>query len=346
MLNIKPHKITLVIIMYISILLLISNDLQAQELDRFRDLNGRWKFSIGDDFQWADPDYDDSHWEKIWVPNSWEEQGFHGYDGYAWYRKRVKLPPNPNGSSLYLKLGYIDDVDKVYVNGKKIGATGVFPPRYTTAYNAKRIYTIPHKLYEGNDEILIAVRVFDEGGEGGIVNGDISILIDRNSVITDFDLQGDWKFKTGYFSGIPEELDYNNWNEIIVPGTWEDQGYKNYDGYACYVNEFNLKGQFIDQRVVLMLGRIDDLDMVYLNGVLIGQSGEFIKETVEMRSDIYKQTRGYYIPPKILNDVGKNVIVVKVYDHTGSGGIYDGSIGLISQDNYIEFWKNKRNSVR
>jgi len=328
------------------LILLLDVGLKAQELDRVADLSGRWKFSIGDKLEWANPDYDDSHWEKIWVPKSWEDQGFHGYDGYAWYRTTVQLANINEKQSYYLRLGYIDDVDEVYINGKKIGITGTFPPRYTTAYNAQRIYAIPYKFIHKDKDMTIAVRVFDEGGEGGIIHGDIAIMVDNSSVFTDFDLKGNWKFETGNCSGLPEKDNYNSWDEIYVPGTWEDQGYKNYDGVACYAKEFELDGQFTGKRMVLMLGRIDDLDMVYLNGVLIGQSGAFVKETVYQRSDQYKQVRGYYIPQGILNDEGKNVLIVKVLDHTGLGGIWDGSIGLITQENYINYWRTRRNSMQ
>jgi len=318
----------------------------SQDFEEVVDLSGQWKFSIGDNPEWSQPGYDDSYWENIRVPKKWEEQGFHGYDGYAWYRTTVKLPSELIHATYFLKLGYIDDVDEVYINGIKIGQTGSFPPDYSTAYNANRIYTIPHKIKHIDGKFTIAVRVYDEGGEGGFVHGDVSIVIDRSSIYTDLDLQGEWKFKTGDCSGIPEELDYENWDEIIVPGTWEDQGYKHYDGVACYVNEFELEGQFEGERMVLILGRIDDLDMVYLNGVLIGQSGEFKKETVQQRSDTYKQIRGYYIPLDILVDNGKNVLVVKVLDTYNVGGIWDGSVGLITQDNYIRYWRNRRNAVR
>lgn len=317
----------------------------AQNLDKVKDLSGRWKFSIGDKPEWAQPEYDDSHWERVWVPKSWEEQGFHGYDGYAWYRTTFKLKEIDDKLSYYLQLGYIDDVDVVFINGKKIGHTGRFPPNYTTAFNAHRLYILPHKLLWQNEEITIAVRVFDEGGEGGIIHGDISILVDKSSIFTDLDLQGDWKFKTGDCSGLPDQEEYSSWDEIYVPGTWEDQGYKGYDGVACYATEFDLDDRFEGKRMVFMLGRIDDLDMVYLNGVLIGQSGDFDKKTVEKRRDIYKQIRGYYIPVGVLNNNGKNVLIVKVLDYTGLGGIWDGSIGLITQDNYIDYWRKKRNFI-
>lgn len=328
------------------LILVLSMGLKGQELDRIADLSGRWKFSIGDKLEWASPDYDDSHWEKLWVPKSWEDQGFHGYDGYAWYRTTVQLLNINEKQSYYLKLGYIDDVDEVYINGKKIGSTGSFPPYYTTAYNAQRLYAIPYKFIQKNEEMTIAVRVFDEGGEGGIIHGEIAIMVDNSSVFTDFDLKGNWKFETGNCSGLPEKDNYDSWDEIYVPGTWEDQGYKNYDGVACYAKEFELDNQFAGKRMVLMLGKIDDLDMVYLNGVLIGQSGSFEIATVQQRSDTYKMVRGYYIPPGVLNDDGKNILIVKVLDYIGMGGIWDGSVGLITQDNYIKFWRNRRNSMQ
>jgi len=323
-------------------LALIQKNINAQQLKELKGLSGKWKFSIGDDMEWAKPNYDDSNWERLYVPATWEEQGFHGYNGYAWYRIKVRLTNNPDNSALYLKLGYIDDVDEVFVNGRRIGQTGQFPPNYTTAYNANRSYLIPADIINEYEEITIAVRVFDEGGEGGIVTGDVSIQIDLSSIITDLNLSGVWKFKTGNCSGNPDDIEYDKWDNIVVPGSWEDQGYKNYDGVACYAKEFALNGQFVNRHMILLLGRIDDLDMVYLNGTLIGQSGEFSKETVRIHSDTYRQLRSYHIPSGLLNENGKNVIIIKVYDEYGNGGIYEGSIGLISQENYIRYWRKRR----
>lgn len=321
-------------------------EVQAQDFQKILDLKGDWKFSIGDNPAWSKPEFDDRKWQKIYVPKSWEQQGFHGYNGYAWYRITVSLQAETMHSSYYLKLGFIDDVDEVYINGEKIGSTGSFPPNYSTAYNANRIYLIPHKVMRDDGKLHIAVKVFDEGGEGGFIHGDVSIGIDRSAINTDFDLQGDWRFKTGRCSGIPQEKEYQNWNTITVPGAWEDQGYKGYDGLACYVKEFELEGQFEGSRMVIILGRIDDLDMVYLNGTLIGQSGRFSEETVRARPGIYNQIRAYYIPSNVLVDRGKNILVVKVLDLHGLGGIWDGTVGLIKQDNYIQYWRNKRKTIK
>jgi sialate O-acetylesterase len=321
------------------IALLFNTSLFAQDYQKVVDLNERWKFSIGDEKEWAYPDFDDSDWERINVPSSWENQGFHGYDGYAWYRIKFEKPENLTGQTLYLNLGNIDDVDEVFLNGFKIGKTGNFPPKFETAYQANRFYNIPTQYLRQSN--TLAVRVYDDIGEGGILRGDISIVIDKGAIPLDVDLQGTWKFKTG--KNAHKDVDnMDSWDDIIVPGLWENQGYKNYDGYACYAQEFVVDADYLSDRMVLILGYIDDLDQVFVNGVLVGQSGAFKPSTVSERSESYKQLRAYYLPVNVLKKGEKNRIVVKVYDAGYGGGIYSGYIGLISQKNYIKYWNNRR----
>ena len=328
-------------------IVLLQFNASAQELELSVDLRGQWKFMIGDSQEWKDPAYNDNNWEEIYVPTAWEEEGFHGYDGYAWYRKTLLIPNISERNRYYLDLGFIDDVDQVYLNGKLIGKTGNFPPNYSTAYKAHRLYAIPNNIFNKTNKLIIAVRVFDEGGEGGIIHGKIGLLIEKYPLIPDLDLQGAWKFKTGNCTNLQDgNLNVTSWDEIMVPGTWEDQGYKDFNGIACYARDFTLQGQFENDRLVLLLGRIDDLDMVYVNGILIGQSGEFEIATIEQRQNTYKQLRGYYIPDNIINHYGKNMITVKVLDWWGSGGIWDGAVGLITQDNYIKYWRTKRDTRR
>ncbi len=98
--------------------------------------------------EWISPKFDDSKWESIHVPSPWEDEGFNGYNGYAFYRKNITISSTYKDRMLYLNMGYIDDVDEVYLNGNKIGSTGSFPPNYNTAYNAERIYYIPAEYHQ------------------------------------------------------------------------------------------------------------------------------------------------------------------------------------------------------
>jgi len=313
----------------------------GQNLQNYLPLEGSWKFSIGDDLNWADKNYDDADWESVKVPLAWENQGFNGYDGYAWYRKTVHLPATLKNEVLWLELGFVDDVDELYLNGQLIGKSGSFPPHFQTAYNARRLYRIPAGAILYGAENQIAVRVYDAYNVGGIFSGKVGIRKERNPFLLDLNLEGEWKFKTGDHARYSEE-DYkdNHWGSIIVPGAWEDQGYRYYDGIAWYRKIIEIPGHLMNQRLVLILGKIDDVDEVYVNGELIGQTGEF-PDGYFMYDNAYKSQRGYVIPPRLLKD--KNTIAVRVYDDQLSGGIYEGPVGIITQEKYIQYWKSRRN---
>ena len=131
-------------------------------LEQILDLQGLWKFEIGDNPEWSKPDFIAYNWVEIEVPGNWENQGFPGYDGYAWYRTDFSLPAEKAGMDFYLQLGFIDDVDEVFLNGRLIGASGSFPPQYQTAYNVFRSYLMPATLLKFGEKNMLAIRVFDE----------------------------------------------------------------------------------------------------------------------------------------------------------------------------------------
>jgi len=331
-------------IQYMALVLLCVGSLFASDWERLVNLRGYWEFTIGDDMKWADPDYDDSSWEEIKVPSSWESEGFHGYNGYAWYRTSFNLPRGAQNFSLHLYMGYIDDVDEVYVNGNLVGESGSFPPNYSTAYSAKRSYPLPQKFLRTDGRNIIAVRVYDSQLSGGIVSGDIGIYAYSNGMSLDVNLEGEWKFRTG------DEEDWkdpnyndNHWESIFVPGTWETRGWPNYNGIAWYRLKFFLPADYKDDKLILVLGKIDDVDETYLNGTKIGSTGDiYAAEKYGQFSQEYSQLRGYYIPDSLLKPGKENVIAVRVYDGYRDGGIYEGPIGLITQSEYRKYWKNKK----
>ena len=306
-----------------------------------KELDGDWKFQIGDNQAWANPNFDDSDWDRIKVPSPWEDKGYHGYDGYAWYRTKFSIEKISDDNDLYLSLGYIDDVAEIYLNGKIIGMSGSLPPTYKTAYDKNVWISIPHEiLYESRNN-LIAVRVFDSGGAGGIYSGDIGIYKIESPFELLIDLKGKWKFKTGDNQKWGEtDYDDTNWDEIKVPSRWETQGYSAYDGFAWYRKEFNINKKFSDGEFVLVLGKIDDIDEVYLNGKLIGSTGDLIITPITNKFNYeFQKLRGYYISGNDLNKV-ENVIAVRVYDGFLDGGIYEGPIGITTMVKYKKFHKN------
>jgi sialate O-acetylesterase len=313
-----------------------------ENLVLLQSLKGNWMFSIGINEEWISPKFDDSKWESIRVPSPWEDEGFNGYNGYAFYRKRFNISSNYKGRMLYLNMGYIDDVDEVYFNGNKIGSTGSFPPNYNTAYNAERVYYLPEQYINFDAPNLVAVKVYDSFQDGGIVSGEIGLYGGKTSANLEINLQSEWKFQPGDDLRRKEsDYDDSGWGEIFVPAKWEDQGYRDYDGYAWYRKSFTYQTANNDEKMVLLMGKIDDIDQVFINGTLVGSTGNFPSRN---GSDVsvgqeFDAFRGYYIPEGLLKKNQKNVIAVRVLDTGGNGGIYEGPVGIISQTKYIEYWR-------
>ncbi len=109
---------------------------------------------------WADPGLDDSSWQEMGTTSVWEEQGWEGMDGVAWYRTTFNLTAEEARTEIHLALGTIDDSDTTWVNGHEVGRTML-------AWNKSRVYAVqPASLKEGRN--VIAVRVEDTGGGGGL----------------------------------------------------------------------------------------------------------------------------------------------------------------------------------
>ena len=315
----------------------------GQDLERVASLKGEWKFSIGNNMDWADPDYNDSDWEEIYAPGNWENEGFNGYDGYAWYRTSVDGGIFEKNKDFYLMAGYIDDVDRVYFNGTLIGKSGNFPPGYRTAFRAKREYLIPNELIRSGENV-IAIQVFDQHGEGGIVSGRIGIY---SSERYDFevDLRGIWKLRSGDNRDWKDPYhDDSNWKLVNVPSPWEKQGFPGVDGTAWYRKEFHLTADQAKQDWVIVLGRIDDFDKSYVNGEFIGATADFKGFG---RSTSFSEIRAYDVSASILRN-GMNSVAIRVEDIGNVGGIYDGPIGLVLKSEFdpsnlpkFDFWDYK-----
>lgn len=316
----------------------------SNKWDKIVNLEGDWKFSIGDDSVWSSPKFNDESWDEILVPSSWENEGFHGYNGYAWYRKHFSISQKYRNHTMHIQLGNIDDVDEAYINGKLIGFSGSFPPDYETAYNVPRTYPVPSSFLNFKGDNVISVRVFDDELEGGILLGDIGLFTWPYSVQKEIDLEGEWKFSTGDdLNWAKDNFDDKNWSNIIAPGFWESQGLREYDGYAWYRKKVFISSSLKNKKLVLVLGKIDDVDQTFFNGKQIGNTGDFslLPENFN-QNEQYRQLRGYYIPKNIIRFDQENVIAIRVYDGFKEGGICEGPIGIVTQDNYHKYWKQQK----
>jgi len=151
-----------------------------------------WKFIAGDDVNYSKESFDDSQWKSISVGQPWELQGYKNLDGYAWYRTKVFIPSSLKKNaglkdSIVVYLGKIDDYDQSFLNGKKIGVNGKtvvnaqtdqnFIKEKPIPWNRERYYklSVNDPSIKWDKENTIAIRVFDQGGDGGMFSGEPAI---------------------------------------------------------------------------------------------------------------------------------------------------------------------------
>jgi sialate O-acetylesterase len=99
----------------------------------------------------------------------------------------------------------------------------------------------------------------------------------------------------------------NGWRKINIPGFWEDQGLKDLNGVVWYRKEIEVPENMTTTSAKIMMGRIVDADVMYLNGKQIGNI------------TYQYPPRRYEIPQGLLKS-GKNTLVIKVINIAGKGG--------------------------
>jgi len=155
-----------------------------------------WKMRV----QELDPGFEDhkpvwaeanagSGWKKIKVPGYFQDisPALKDFNGLIWFRKTIDIPAGWEGKELKLNLGAVDDNDFTYFNGVEIGRS--------EGWNTNREYKVPADLVKSG-KAVIAVRVFDTGGKGGIWGEPDNVFIqlsddDRKNIA------GEWEYQIG-----------------------------------------------------------------------------------------------------------------------------------------------------
>ena len=124
-------------------------------------------------------------WERVvpgldWWSADFAEclEGNQYYAGYVWYVRAFDVPDDFEMEDLQVRLGMIDEADEAYLNGVRIGATGI-PDEggaydRTNPWDVDRIYPVPEGLLKTGTNVL-AVRVCNSSGAGGWYTGPIRI---------------------------------------------------------------------------------------------------------------------------------------------------------------------------
>ena len=149
-------------------------------------------------------------------------------------------------------------------------------------------------------------------------------------------LNGNWKAKIiRRIPGVPEGAtpqkdkgiskealksvmpSYNadKWGTIKLPGIFEKNSreWRDFNGEAVFRKKLMLSAKQTKLDYKIVLGRIDDFDSVYINGIKVGQ-------TDSSQSMWWNFEREYSVPGKILKE-GLNIIAIRVFDNYLYGGV-------------------------
>ncbi|MBN2137543.1 MAG: hypothetical protein JW720_07035 [Sedimentisphaerales bacterium] len=111
---------------------------------------------------------------------------------------------------------------------------------------------------------------------------------------------------------IAPGFDDTGWKEMALPGLWETTELGNFDGLVWFRRTFEVPENMTGKEMVLSLGPIDDMDSTWVNGVRVGGLEG---------PGTWMAPREYKFGGDIIK-AGRNVIVVRVLDTGGGGGIY------------------------
>ena len=121
-------------------------------------ITGPWQFHTSDDMAWANPAYDDSHWEQIRGDDTWGAQTHPSHTGFAWYRRRIDI--TGADKSLAILIPPVEDVYELYWNGRKIGSYGELPPHAKWwPFGHSAVYSVPVDG-SGDADGVLAIRVW------------------------------------------------------------------------------------------------------------------------------------------------------------------------------------------
>ncbi len=158
------------------------------------DLRGWWQFRTdpanqGEKSNWPAADARQG-WRSLRVPGEWERQQVQDendsspwdapykiddarcddkpYNGFAWYRRELKIPPHWSGRDLVLRLGKVANWARLFVNGKAIG---------NGQMNGGE-FRIPAGSIHAAQRNTITIQVYNHNNFGGIIEGPVALSLD------------------------------------------------------------------------------------------------------------------------------------------------------------------------
>ncbi len=147
----------------------IENGYQVKTLPTL--LKGRWEAGwMGGEVRPEDVDPAKMKWVNIEVPGRWNRIFGSRFPALVLYRTRLFIPAKYRHIPLGFSFYRIRDVDRLLVNGYRVGQTGDFPPNFQKANLIPRIYSIPATVLRFDAWNTLEVWVYSQARTGGLVS--------------------------------------------------------------------------------------------------------------------------------------------------------------------------------
>jgi hypothetical protein len=303
-------------------------------------LNGVWRSNTSDSLSFSNFAYQDNHWDTANTIS--EDSEGKPASLSKWFRYKIFIPERSewpiDTKMLQFFFSVVDADDDFFLNGRYVGSNGINNDTVTVrggvSQYVARIYEMDvtdSSILWGADNV-IAIRI------SGKSNPE---LLTKNAVLksSEFAPHIRHKFKMDWKVAATDSMVYSisslDKQPVlnIQPGKfWELQGLPDYDGYTWYWKTFLLDDALLpsNSRLRLSLGKIDDNDQVFFDGLLIGENGKNVPKGNSATSNQFAiqptqadLTREYDVDltNKKINKGLKHSIAVRVFDSGGDGGM-------------------------
>ncbi|HBY51062.1 MAG TPA: sialate O-acetylesterase [Marinilabiliales bacterium] len=188
------------------------------------------------------PDYDDSDWTEIAMPNVLKDFGIGYYEGMVWMRKKISLPESYSGKDLTINLGHPEMTYSLYFNGSEICKNKWYS-------NATHSYTIPAALVQPGEN-TITVRIAMLWGGGGLNPANDIYITDGSTEIT---LAGNWLYKKDLEPAIPKMSNNQGYPTVLFNSMINPLVPYGIKGFLWYQGESNAEEAYNYRKLFPML---------------------------------------------------------------------------------------------
>ncbi len=135
---------------------------------------------------------------------------------------------------------------------------------------------------------------------------------------------GEWRFKPGDDPAWKAaELDDSDWQQVTLPTFWENHGQSaDPNVHGWFRRSIEIPEECRGKDLLLLLGKIDDVDETWVNGEKIGGMGSFPPGY----ATAYDQQRRYRVPASLVGKGGRLSIAIRIFDGEGYGGIFEAGV--------------------